>query len=167
MMRFAKYPGKRISREVTTARIVASERALKRERDKVPLFASEVAAEQPSARERIEKIDIGAQAWLDDRRLRFAALWKASRLKLRTLAVDVALRILAEWQFGYLPGSPEYLADLIHCRLRGDKIGDLLAVRIDLYMRGESVGELFGDQQGRPPRREQIEAIAIRASGRE
>ena len=51
--RRAKYP----PREITKRRLSAAERALKRERDKFPLFAHEIASEQPTPQGRCEMMD--------------------------------------------------------------------------------------------------------------
>jgi hypothetical protein len=150
-MRFTRYPGRYIDRDEAPnkRRLSSARRALQRERDKAPLFAREIAAEQPTPEGRIQQLDAGAAAWLADRRRGVAAGWKACRAELRSLPADLMLAILREWQYGYLPGSHEYLANLIHSRRRGDRPGELMEAQITAWVRGEARG---GTRPGRVPK---------------
>lgn len=57
-MRYSRFP--KLSRRdpaPSKARLTAARKALQRERDKAPLFAEEIAAEQPTPEERIERVE--------------------------------------------------------------------------------------------------------------
>lgn len=158
-MRFDRYP-RSLGRSTTPskARLVAAQRALKKEREKAPLFAAEIAAEQPTPEERVQRLDAGAEAWLTEHRQSIASSWHRSRGKLRAMPADQALAIANEWQYGYLPGSAEYLADLIHRRLRGDKASTSTAQRIAAWVAGNGPG---GHSPGRPLRRWSIPEVDL------
>jgi hypothetical protein len=132
------------SKTPSAARLGAARRALKRERDRAPLFAAEIAAVQPTAEERITAIDAAAAAWLANRRHELAASWRASRHELRSMPGPEALAILHEWQYGHLPGSPEYLANLIHARRNGTPIDPLIAAQVAAWLRGAPGGHNAG-----------------------
>ena len=136
-MRFTKYP-KSIERDVTPnkRRLSAAKKALKRERDKAPLFRDEIAAEQPTPEQRIATLDSNAREWLSERRRGIAKAWRECRSRLRSLPADAARSILIEWQYGYLPGSAEYLATLITSRLRGDMPGEIITEQLNKWMNG-------------------------------
>lgn len=150
-MRFTRFP-RTIDRDEqpSKARLTAAKRALQRERDKTPLFADEIAAEQPSPEGRIKTLDANARAWLAERRSYIAASWRASRAELRAMPAGEALEILREWQYGHLPGSHEYLANLIHSRRRGDKLGGVIAERIAAWANGAK--PYPGSKCGRRPK---------------
>jgi hypothetical protein len=148
-MRFDRYPGKTLGRDgkPSKQRLTAAKKSLQRQRDKTPLFAAEIASEQPTPEERIAELDRNAEAWLDGMRALVAKSWRDSRAKLRSLPADQAFAILAEWQYGYLPGSQEYLADLIRQRTNGHEASDFIKQQIANWLAG---GEAY--RAGRRPK---------------
>lgn len=121
-MRHEKFPRMR-PREITAARLRRSERVLARERAALPLFAEKLAADQDSPAERLNRLDAAEVAhWQrvrDDR----AKVWRRSRQILRDLG-PLGDDIRAAWQASSVPAGSEYLADMIHCRLRAEADDD-------------------------------------------
>ena len=130
-MRFSRYPRARIDARPSKARLATARRALKRQRDQVPLFADQVAADQPTAEGRIQSLDEAYEHYLQRFRDFVAASWRRARKMLREMPAEQRAAILAEWQYGHLPGSSEYLLDLIRRRMRGEAIHPVVAGLID------------------------------------
>jgi hypothetical protein len=127
----------------------AAKKALQRERDKVPLFAAEVAAEQPTPEGRIAKIDAGFQDWIAETRKLKADQWRKARAILRNLPADIAFSIIARWQYGIYPGDPVFLLGMITCRLRGDPVDPLTEQQIQAWLDG---AEPIHGRAGRRPK---------------
>jgi hypothetical protein len=93
--------------------LTAARQALKREQDKLPLFAAMIAENQPSPEERIEKADLGTIESTRETRLKRAMQWRKIRRTLRLHPVEDRQGILTYWNKKVYPLDPEYLADLI------------------------------------------------------
>lgn len=104
-------------RPVTGRRIAAAKRFLQKERDKAPLFAAEIEAEQPTPEERIQKHDAGFVAFWQEFRNHDARVWRKARALLRTLPADAQAEIHARWQASSIPGNAAYFSDFLRTRL--------------------------------------------------
>lgn len=107
-MRYQKTGFVKELREVTPRRIAAAKTHLKNELKKHPLFAAEIAAEQPSPEERISRIDEGRLEWRLMMRKDHAERW----MKFRRLAMQRSdwLDLKAAWDAARYPGTSEYFA---------------------------------------------------------
>ncbi len=103
-MRFSRMP-RAESRPITPRRLAASERYLKKQIAKAGLFAEEVAAELPTAAERIENHDSGYQEWWQKMRDTAAATWRKQRARLRRYPADEQRQILTAWAASGVPGD--------------------------------------------------------------
>lgn len=102
MIRFSRM-ARQPKREITKRRIAAAVRHLAKEREKAGLFAAEVAAEQPTPIERIQRHDDGMiQGWTE-RRVAHAQFWREARSLLKELPDSD--RCLAAWNACGHPGD--------------------------------------------------------------
>lgn len=113
-MRFAKtarWPGF----TDTSRKRAALRRRQRLEREKLPLFADMVAAEQPSED---EVMAARAERWEimeEEQRAAKAAKWREARARLNSLGGNLRAVVLDYWnQHRWLPGEPGYLLDLVH-----------------------------------------------------
>jgi hypothetical protein len=102
----------------TPRRLAAAERALKRERDRHPLFASAVAAEQGTAEERIARFDRAAIVQEQSFRDLAARHWRLGRQWLASVNAEVREVLLAQWNASSVPADAAYFADFLRTRLR-------------------------------------------------
>jgi hypothetical protein len=93
----------------TNRRIAAAERHLKGERDKMGLFADEVAKEQPTPLERIEGFDQGFYESQWAQRKQTAKLWRQARALLATITGRERSILIDSWNRAGYPGEPTYL----------------------------------------------------------
>ena len=105
-------------RGVTPRRLAAAKRALKRQRDRLPLFADQVSQEQETPEERIERFDLELLA--HDQRFRALAAkhWRWGRRLLRRQTTEVQQEILAKWNRSPIPPDAAYFADFVRRELR-------------------------------------------------
>lgn len=86
----------------------------RREREAIPLFASDVAAGQRDAdtvmRERAERWE---RAQIEGRARR-AQLWRDARKKLAAYPIEQRRDLLAYWQRCGWPADPVYLSSMLH-----------------------------------------------------
>jgi len=115
-------------RGVTLRRLASAERALKNQRDKLPLFADQIALEQPSALQRVQLADDATMRYEISSRDYNAELWRKSRKALYSVDIEVRRLLLKLWngKRGY-PGTPVYFADFLfttykHLRYRFDPL---------------------------------------------
>jgi len=105
---------KEIPRGPTPRRLAAAKRALRRQRDKLPLFADEIAAGQPTPEERIKYFDEMHVEWLKRRRKYTASVWRRARKALREMDEAEQRRLLKFWNEDWLgPRDACYFADLV------------------------------------------------------
>lgn len=105
------------TREITPRRLAAAERALRLERERLPLFADQVAAEQPSAEERIKRIDAEHAGYWQSHRDLAASHWRWGRRILSEYPAYGA-DILAKWEVSSIPPTAAYFADFVRRELR-------------------------------------------------
>ena len=105
-------------RGVTSRRLAAAERALKREREALPLFAAQVAAQQPTAVKRIRDRDaLGVRAEQGMRDLE-AQHWRWARQQLTAASDEIREDIIATWNRSPTPPNGSYFASFVRTRLR-------------------------------------------------
>ena len=114
-MRFTRFP--RWSYEVTTRKVAAHSVKQRRERERLSLFADEVAtaqASEPSAADVVQqRAQALARGWADLRSSN-ALWWLQARAALRALPEPHQSAVLDRWQHHrWLPGSANYLAGLV------------------------------------------------------
>jgi len=103
---------------VTARRLAAANRALKRERDRLLLFADEVAQEQESAEERIARIDEAFLAYEQRHRDLAARQWRRGRRMLQRVRAEVRDLLITEWNRSRVPADAAYFADFVWTRLK-------------------------------------------------
>lgn len=104
-------------RGVTPRRLAAADRALRLERERLPLFADQVAIEQPTATERIQQIDAAqVEHWQSHRDLA-AKHWRWGRRRLADHPAT-ATDIFAKWETSSIPPTAAYFADFVRRELR-------------------------------------------------
>ena len=99
---------------VTDRKRLAAARKQRQEREALPLFAEQIAAEQPS----IDAVMAGRvdrwEAAQDAKRKRLADSWRAARRRLAALPEPTRSRALAYWNgHRWLPGTADYLSDMV------------------------------------------------------
>ncbi|WNL48441.1 hypothetical protein RKE25_22185 (plasmid) [Dyella sp. BiH032] len=98
----------------TPRKRAALERKQRQERESLPLFATQVAAEQESAD---DVMAARAQSWERaerEGRSRDAADWRRARAKLAGYPVVVANALRAYWKINQWPGTAIYLLSMMH-----------------------------------------------------
>ncbi|MGY6259180.1 hypothetical protein ACXIVK_37785 [Paraburkholderia caledonica] len=111
-MRFKRYG--RYEFTDTPRKRAAFARKQRLEREALPLFADQIAAEQIGADEEME----GRRAQWDRQtasdRLRRATQWRRARGRLRGYLAPVRSALHAYWQQCRWPADPEYLLTMLH-----------------------------------------------------
>lgn len=111
-MRHKKWP--RYSFNDTPRKRGALRRKQQREREALPLFAAQIAAEQPTEDDVMEA---RAAAWAEfeirDRKRR-AANWREARRRLAAHPKAEAADLRAAWDRAPYPADPVYLLDFLH-----------------------------------------------------
>lgn len=102
-----------LSRPVTPRRVQAAARALKREQEDCPLFADDIAEDQPTPEERVRVMDAQQVAYWQRIRDYNAQTWRAARRILFSLPAEERDRLLAAWQAAPYPGGASYFADFL------------------------------------------------------
>lgn len=104
-------------RGLTPRRLAAAKRALRRERDRLTLFADQVAAEQPTPEKRIESFDLDLLRQDQVRRDLTAHHWRWARRQLRCHP-QRATEILGKWNRSWIPATGTYFADFVRRELK-------------------------------------------------
>jgi len=111
-MRFKKTPTFEFTD--TPRKRAALRRKQRRERDALPLFAEQIAAEQPSGDEemsrRAELSDAQEIRWRSDR----AAEWRKARRMIDSLPAEERLAIRRVWDCAPYPADPSRLLSVLH-----------------------------------------------------
>lgn len=89
-------------------------RSQKRERDKLPLLAELIRAQQPTVDEVMAQRAIDTVRWQQETRDRRAAKWREARRRLNTYGPNARAALLEYWQTCKWPGDPTYLLDMLH-----------------------------------------------------
>ena len=103
---------------MTSRRLAAARRALTRERDRYALFADEVAADQESPEQRIDRFDQRVLRQDQSHRDLAAKHWRWGRRQLELVSEDIREQILAAWDRSSCPPEAHYFADFVRTRLR-------------------------------------------------
>lgn len=103
---------------ITPRRLAASRRALHRERERLALFADQVAAEQETPEERIARFDLEFLEYDQGHRDLAAKYWRWARRKLSELADDVQAELIDRWNRSWVPKRAEYFAGFVRTELR-------------------------------------------------
>lgn len=111
-MRHEKLP-RAAPRPITTRRLRAAESALRRERERHPLFADEIAGEQPTAKERLTTLEARQVAQWQRIRDHAARTWRAARRILASLPADRQDELRRRWAEAPYPARAEYFADFL------------------------------------------------------
>ena len=101
------------ARPLTKRRLAAAARALRREREECPLFADDIAEDQPNPEERVRTIDAAQAAYWQRIRDYNARTWRAARRILNSLPAEERDRLRAEWQSAPYPASASSFADFL------------------------------------------------------
>jgi len=105
-------------RGITPRRLAAAQRALARERSRFALFATQVAAEQPTPEQRIENFDNRLLQADQGHRDLAARHWRFGRRQLAFLSDTVRSEIVAAWNKSSIPPDPHYFADFVRREIR-------------------------------------------------
>lgn len=105
-------------RGVTPRRLSAAKRALRRERERLTLFASEVAEEQETPEERIDRCDREMLRADQGQRDLAAKHWRWGRSQLSSVRAEVRAEILDRWNKSWIPAHAAYFADFVHRELK-------------------------------------------------
>ncbi|MCJ1903307.1 hypothetical protein E3U26_12930 (plasmid) [Paracoccus ferrooxidans] len=111
-MRFIRYP--RHSFTDTSRKRAALRRKQRLEREAMPLFAEQIAEEQPGED---EVMQARATKWAESQartRASRAARWRAARRRLAALTDNERAVLLAAWNRAPYPADPTYLLDFLH-----------------------------------------------------
>lgn len=105
-------------RPITARRLAAARRALKKEREDRPLFAEQIAEEQPTPEERIRAHeDENARHWQSIRDHR-AVVWRRARAIVYSLLPEQRDALLQAWNRSTIPADAAYFADFVRRFLR-------------------------------------------------
>jgi hypothetical protein len=117
-MRFKRWPRVEAYQETSRKRaaIALSQR---RQRDKLPLLADLIAAEQLSIEAVIEQRHHSWPKWQQDKRDQRAASWWDARRKLQAYPLITRHAIRRLWNDAPYPGDPSYLSDFLRQIERG------------------------------------------------
>ncbi|MGC4115841.1 MAG: hypothetical protein QM765_14845 [Myxococcales bacterium] len=116
-LRFARRPRWFLNpRGITPQRLAAAKKRLRLEQEAAPLFAKQIAAQQPTPEERITRSDAGAVESEREARRSTARLWREARALLRAMPAANREAILLHWNKCWTgPLRPEYLL----CEVKG------------------------------------------------
>lgn len=111
-MRYTRLP-RPIEATVNEKRIANAEKYFKRQRDKMPLLAEQIAEEQPEPVQYLLDWDNSfACGWREFRSLA-ARQWREARRQLAALDATTRRMIEVRWKTSLCPGDPAYLLGMI------------------------------------------------------
>ena len=110
-MRFQKELINIYEKKITKRRLSCAERALKKQRDKIPLFASQLV--QPTALQRIQNFDADLMKQIVVYRHNAAKGWVEFRQKIKELAPGSKIKFLEYWNNSSCPGSSVYALTIL------------------------------------------------------
>lgn len=111
-IKFKRYPHHK-PKGITSRKLKAQEKILKKEREKFPLLTDWIADQQPTAEEKILKQQQNAVNYFKKLRNHDAKTWIEARKKLRSLPKTEQLHLIEKWNNSGIPKSAEYFADFI------------------------------------------------------
>jgi len=117
-MKFERNKSRQIVKEIvwgpTPRRLAAAKRALKKQRNKYPLFAEQIALRQPTPEERVKQYDDARLNMIKWHRAYDAQVWRKARAMLSDLNPDSRERFLNFWNNEWRgPRTGTYLCNLI------------------------------------------------------
>lgn len=116
-MKFKRY--ERVPYEDTSRKRAAVKASQRREREAAPLFAAEIAAQQPS----VDTVTVAKQRafeeWQQERRDNQARGWRKARLRLAAFPEDQRRKIRALWLDAPYPADPVFLMSMLSDLERG------------------------------------------------
>ena len=107
-----------VPRGMTSRRLATARRALANERDRYALFADQVAAEQESPEQRIDRFDQRMLRQDKGSRELAAKQWRWGRRQLEAISEETRDQILEAWNRSFAPPEAHYFADFVRTRLR-------------------------------------------------
>ena len=107
-----------IPRGMTPRRLAAARRALTRERERYALFSDEVAADQESPEQRIDRFDQRSLRQDQGHRELAAKHWRWGRRQLEAVEAETRDQILHAWNRSMIPADAHYFANFVRTRLR-------------------------------------------------
>lgn len=111
-MRFKRWP--RVEAYMETARTRAAVAlSQRRQREKLPLLADLIAAEQPSIDAVIGERHRNWPKWQQQKRDQRAELWREARRRLTAYPLITRHAIRRLWDVAPYPGDPSYLSDFL------------------------------------------------------
>ena len=105
--------------EDTPRKRAALERKQRAERESLPLFADQVASEQPAVDEVMAARALHWNTRQSEDRKERAAHWRKARRRLRQYPDTVRAELLAYWQRCKWPADPSYLLTMLHMHDNG------------------------------------------------
>ena len=84
----------------------------------MPLFADQVAAEQPTPEERIAHFDEQLLDGIQSRRDLAAKHWRWARRQLAGISTDIRAEIVERWNTSSIPPEAHYFADFVRTQFR-------------------------------------------------
>ena len=113
-IRFERGLHKTKRRGITPRRLAAAKRALRKQRDKCPLFADQVAAIQPTPEQRIWDMDTQFVFHWDKLRLATCKKWLKLRKIIREeICPELKNEFLVSWSKMKYPADPYYASDFL------------------------------------------------------
>ena len=106
-----------LPRGPTVRRLAAAKRALSREQERYALFADQVAAEQETPQERIDRFDQRVLNQDRGHRDLAAKQWRWGRRQLDAVPAQTKAEILRAWNRSFAPPEAHYFADFVRSRL--------------------------------------------------
>ena len=111
-IRFEKRLPKTRRKGITPRRLTAAKRALKRQREKCPLFADQIAERQPTSEERIWNMDTQfVQQWNKFRQASCQKWLKLRRVIRKEICPMLKEEFLTSWSNSKYPACPYYTSD--------------------------------------------------------
>lgn len=116
------HPFQRVARPATPRRRAAAQRAIRREKERLPLFADQF---EQTTDERLAEVDeMSWQTKLRQRNWR-AYMIKAVRRVWRAIPINERARIAEEWKHSAYPKEPGYLVYFLRQRGWCTEVGEL------------------------------------------
>ncbi len=113
-IRFERRLPKTKRRCVTPRRLAAAKRALKKQRDKYPLFREQIAAKQPTPEQRIWDMDTKFVNEWDALRLATCKQWlELRRIIRKEVCTELKDEFLSSWYTVSHPADPYYALDFL------------------------------------------------------
>jgi len=113
-IRFERGLPKTSRRGVTPRRLAAAKRALKKQRDKCPLFAAQIVAKQPTPEQRIWYMDSKFVKEWDKLRNATCRQWlKLRRIIRKEICPELKKEFLSSWSRMRYPADPYYASDFL------------------------------------------------------